>query len=961
MKREVSPGPEATAHEVSLKRIPLATYRLQFNSQFTFKQAQEIVGYLRDLGVSDAYASPLFQAGPESTHGYDICCFGRVNSNIGTEQEFEAFTDALRNNGMGLLLDMVPNHMGADLSNTWWRDVLEKGPASEYAAYFDIDWQPIKSDLHNKVLLPVLGDHYGKVLAKGEFKLAFEDGKFSISYYDKRFPVAPHCYAPLLSTVRGKLPRAENAFKGIRQLEKLTQAAGAWQATTLLGGKELLQLQEELRSWFESTPAFRAALEAVLADYNGIPGAPAGRESQIALDELLRVQHYRLAYWRVGSEEINYRRFFDVTSLISLRMESPEVFAATHELVFDWLRRGRITGLRIDHPDGLWDPWEYFERLQEKAGPARPLYVVAEKILSGDEALAPDWTVDGTTGYDFLNQLNGLFINEANPSAFDALYRDISGESDDFEDLVYNSKKKILETSLYSEWRALAHRLRRISLASPETQDLTFRQIQAALAVVIAAFPVYRTYAREGRASLSEPEADYVKEAFVKARKREPGLEPAVWTFLENLLLLRGVPGLGKTECPGCLEVAMKFQQLSGPVMAKGLEDTAFYNYNRLISLNEVGGSPEKFGNSPASFHRYNAMRAKLWPHSLSATATHDTKRGEDLRARLNVLSEMPDEWREMVLRWREINAGQKGVVQGHLGPHPNDEYLLYQTLVGAWTKEAETPHGLTSLRDRVVGYMEKALRESKARTSWTDPDAAYETAVKEFVERILDPSRSTEFLTSLKEFSNRISFFGVLNSLAQTLVKLAAPGVPDFYQGTELWDFSLVDPDNRRPVDYRARQDLFSDLRQRLAKTDRAQLAEALLKAHDNGQIKMLFIYLGLECRARNRACLELGDYAPLEVTGPASEHIFAFQRSHKKQTILCVVPRLAFTVSQGHPAVLTRPKVWKDTILHFNTARGNLHNILTSQSFKVDEGRRGLPTAELFRTIPFALLEVI
>lgn len=774
-----------------MKHLPGATYRLQFNRDFTFSEAQEVLDYLQELGISDCYASPLFRAGAQSTHGYDICCFGELNPNLGGLEGFQQFSAAAKKLGLGLLLDMVPNHMGSARTNQWWVDVLAHGRRSAYAHYFDIDWDPPVPGLHNKVLLPVLEDHYWKVLEQSKLRVAEEQGEFVIAYHDHRFPIAP-------------------------------------------GSKSSLK----------------------------------------HLHHLLQEQHYRLAYWRIGPHEINYRRFFDVTELVSLRMEREEVFEATHKLLFELIEQGLVRGLRIDHPDGLWDPKQYFERLQKRG----PIYVVAEKILTGDEPLPGDWPVDGTTGYDFLSRLNGIFVDQRNEAAMTKLYHDVTGCTQSFEEIVYASKEKVLRMSFQSEVNALAHRLK----ALPQWQDFPVAELRAGITETAAAFSVYRTYATETK----EPDRSYE---------------------------LHGVAVTDR-------QFIMKFQQLTGPVMAKGLEDTAFYNYNRLLSLNEVGGSPEKFGVSVDEFHRYNIEKQKRWPHSLLATATHDTKRGEDLRARLNVLSEMPDEWRENVSRWIEPLPA----------PTPNDQYLLYQTLVGAWEESCRLQgpgSKLQEFKERICNFMIKATREAKANTTWTDPNMKYEKATLEYVSRLLAPDNP--WWKEFEAIHSRVAFFGRYNSLSQLLLKLTSPGVPDFYQGTELWDFNLVDPDNRRPVDYKLRRELLAKL-----KSGRAE------------ESKLFVIWRTLRFRNEHREVFDHGEYVPIRAT---SDHVCAFTRQWKERRVIVIAPRLIYTLCGGELAPPTG-EVWKDAILE--TEVKDCRSVFTGET--VNSNR----LSDILKTYPIALL---
>ncbi len=970
-----------TAARRSPARVPDATYRLQFNRHFSFSQAAEIADYLRALGISDVYASPLFRAGPESSHGYDICHFGQFSPSLGSAADFEALSRRLRRLGLGLLLDMVPNHMGADLSNNWWLDVLEKGQSSQFASWFDIDWQPLKSDLHNQVLIPVLEDHYGHVLEAGKLKLVLENGAFALAYYDRKFPVCPSSYPSLLSKILTSGTSSSESLDDLRQL--LAQAPDLCSEPA---GVETLKAR--LRGLQTASPQFRERVQSALVRFNGRRGDPCSFND---LDQLLRRQHYRLAYWRVGPEEINYRRFFDVTDLVSLRMESPEVFESTHCLLESLLRERHVTGLRIDHPDGLWNPKQYFERLQtffapqsvpgNADSPQDPLYIVAEKILTGDERLPADWPVAGTTGYDFLNQVNAVFVQRAHAAAFDALYGEFTGLEVNFDSASYAGKMKILKESLISEHQALTQRLKAIAVATRSGQDLAARQLHAALAEIIACFPVYRTYVTEETRQLRPVERDYILEAVQTARSRNPALDPAACDFIQRLLLLDFPPELSSSAVGRCRAWVMKFQQLTGPVMAKGLEDTAFYNFNRLVSLNEVGGNPGCFGAGIASFHEFNRAQAESFPHALLATATHDTKRGEDLRARLNVLSEIPREWRLAILRWSQINGPYKSAVDGHPAPHPNDEYLFYQTLVGAWAPDAETSEGLENLRSRVAGFMTKALKEAKAHTSWTSPNSAYEEATRHFVETVLASQPGNPFLADFIPFQRKIAFFGTFNSLSQLLLKLTSPGVPDFYQGTELWDFNLVDPDNRRPVDYARRRMLLSELQDAVeqapalapqstagqtaapaggvALTDLRPLISRLLENPETGALKLYLVWRTLHWRRLHAEVFKGGDYLPLDVEGARRDHVCAFARSGCGRQFITVVPRFVLTLTGGAERLPLGERTWEDTRLLIPESKpgDEYRDLFTGQRLALEAD--GLPIAQALHVFPVALLQ--
>ncbi|MGN6553715.1 MAG: malto-oligosyltrehalose synthase [Verrucomicrobiota bacterium] len=895
------------------KCLPSATYRLQFNRDFTFQQAVEIADYLTDLGISTVYASPLFQAGPESTHGYDVCSFSKISANLGGESAFERFTERLRELKLGLLLDVVPNHMGAVLSNDWWRDVLENGRHSPYAEFFDINWTPPDPSLRNKILLPVLEDHYVRVLESGKLRLEFQSGKFFIGYYDRKFPVAPATLA---------------AFTN----------------------------QDPQRA---------------LRHFNGQVGQPRAFDQ---LDALLQEQNYRLAYWRVGPEEINYRRFFDVSELVGLNIEKPRVFTATHERIFDWLRTGKISGLRIDHPDGLRNPKQYLERLQTRAAELNasadaPLYVVVEKILSGDEPLPTDWPVAGTTGYDFLNRVNGLFVNRSNTSQMTAIYEKFIGKEAengprDLTEVIYQSKERILSDLLPSELDALIHQLQTVAAHDRRGIDFTFGQLRSALKSVIAAWPVYRTYLTENLPTPTAQDLTVIQTAIGGARSRAALLDPLIFDWIKSLLRLEPIAsGVEATQL--ARDFVMRLQQLTGPVMAKGLEDTAFYNYNRLISLNEVGGDPGRFGVSVEAFHEANAINARTWPHTLLATATHDTKRGEDARTRIDVLSEIPDEWQDAIRRWRDWNVDKKTSVNGHLAPTSNDEYFQYQTLIGALPSHNNAPDGLELFRQRTTAYLLKAIRESKANTSWTNPNPAYETAVQDFVARILTEDSRNVFLPDLIRFQRRVAFFGRFNSLAQTLLKITSPGVPDFYQGTELWDFSFVDPDNRRPVDHRLRRDFLAELKARFSRGENSRaLCSELLEASDSGKIKLYTIWRALELRLRRRELFEAGTYTPLPASGAMLDHVCAFSRQRGAHQIIAVAPRLVCGLTQGREIVPCGLEIWNDTLLPLppeTTPGATFRNIFTQETLTVAT-RDGAPTlhlGEILNRFPVALLE--
>ncbi|MGH9530564.1 MAG: malto-oligosyltrehalose synthase, partial [Terriglobales bacterium] len=798
-------------------RIPLSTYRLQFSRDFTFAQATDLVPYLAALGVSHCYASPYLRARPGSTHGYDIIDHNKLNPEIGTYDDFERFVATLQHHGMGQILDIVPNHMGVmGTDNAWWLDVLENGEASDYAGFFDIDWEPVKDELQGKLLVPVLGDQYGTVLDNGEFKLAFDrdGGEFNIFYNEHKFPVNPREYPRILGRC---LERFEQTLAAKREdfLEFQSLIAGF---SHLPKRSETSPEQREERLRDKNIHRRRLAalcakseevcqfIEQNVLELNGTPG---DSKTFDELHELIKVQAYRLAYWRVAADDINYRRFFDINDLAGLRMENETVFEITHRLVLDLVRKGKVDGLRVDHPDGLYDPAQYFQQLRRgltlEAGALEsdfePPYVVIEKILTGEEKLSKEWPVDGTTGYDFLNLVNGLFVDPESLGRMDRIYRMFIGVRVNFDKVIYRSKKIVMHNALASELNVLANALTKIALANRHTCDFTLNSLRDALSRIVACFPVYRTYISGKK--VSETDQKYIVEAVECAKRQSPGSDPSVFDFVQDALLLTKADTQGNIYRDSVIRFAMKAQQFTSAVMAKGLEDTSFYRYHRLDSLNEVGGDPRRFGESVEGFHANMAERAKSWPHSMLDTSSHDTKRSEDVRARINVLSEIPAKWGKAVRQWREVNHGKKRLVDDVLAPSRNDEYLLYQTLIGTWPFE-ENAAADACFRDRIKAYMLKAVREAKEKTSWANPNTGYETAVTAFVDEILCPPReANEFLKSFTIFAESTTRTGMLNSLSQTLLKLTCPGVPDIYQGNELWDFSLVDPDNRRPLGY--------------------------------------------------------------------------------------------------------------------------------------------------------------
>nr|MDQ2866791.1 malto-oligosyltrehalose synthase [Verrucomicrobiota bacterium] len=881
-------------------RIPTATYRLQFNRHFTFAQAREIVPYLHELGISDCYASPYFQARADSLHGYDITDHNKLNEAIGTREEYDAWAETLRTHGMGQLVDFVPNHMGlGDPRNAWWQDVLENGPSSLYAPYFDIDWKPLKTDLHDKVLLPVLGDQYGRVLERGELKVRYDAGSFRLEYYEHIFPLAPSTYRHILDLALGILhPQKAEEYYGELQsirtaLEYLPSRSETNPDRISERAREKEVIKRRLDRRCAEAPPVLAAIEQAVEQINGTPG---DARSFDRLDELLNEQSYRLAFWRVAAEEINYRRFFDVNDLVAIRMELPEVFDAAHALLLELVQRGEITGLRIDHPDGLYQPREYFEKLQRRCAAAldvsqpdhgRAIYLVVEKILTGDEKLRSDWPVHGTTGYDFTNNVAGVLVDRSGEPEITKIFKRFIGHSMPYGHLVYAKKRLIMRLSLASEVNVLGNLVDRLSEQNRWFRDFTLEALARAVRETIACFPVYRTYVEPGK-PVHDSDRAVIERAVAAAKRRNPALEESVFNFVRDLLLQRFPENLTEEQRAAHANFLLKFQQATGPITAKGVEDTAFYIYNRLAALNEVGGEPQQFGLTVDDFHARNQYRQREWPATLLTTSTHDTKRSEDVRARMLAISEIPQRWGRALSKWRVLNRRYKTRVDDAEAPDANEEYLLYQTLLGAWPLASFRSLSDESRRifvERIQQYMGKALKEAKLNSSWIQPNEAWDRATADFVEKVLDPSPRNRFLESFIPFAEEIASLGATNSLSQTLLKLTAPGVPDLYQGSEIWDFSLVDPDNRRPVDYQHRRNLLTGLQ--------AVSPEDLLANWRDGRIKLFLTQRLLRFRREHAGLFRSGDYVPLTLTGAFADCAIAFAREWEGMRLIVVAPR--------------------------------------------------------------------
>jgi (1->4)-alpha-D-glucan 1-alpha-D-glucosylmutase len=945
------------------RSIPLSTYRLQFNRSFTFSQAAELVPYLAELGITHCYASPYLRSRPGSMHGYDIIDHHHLDPEIGTPEDYERFVTALHQHGMGQILDVVPNHMGIlSADNAWWLEVLENGEASTYAEFFDIDWYPLKDELQGKVLVPVLGDQYGTVLDRGELKLTFdaEKGEFSIFYFQHRFPVNPREYPRILGFGPEVLQQQFGADnENLLELQSLISAfnhlPGREEAAPEKRAERLRDKEIHKRRLAALCARSREVTEFIDRNVEKINGTPGDSSSFDTLHELIKAQAYRLAYWRVAADDINYRRFFDVNDLAGLRQENETVFVQTHEFVLQLLREGKIDGLRVDHPDGLYDPKQYFERVQgaERSDGARSYYLVAEKILTGDEQLPGGWPIHGTTGYNFSNLVNGLFIDPDSERKLDRIYRAFIGRHANFKDLVYKCKKLVMDQLLNSELNVLANHLSRIALADRHTCDFTLKSLRDALTEIVACFPVYRTYVTEQ--GVSESDRAYINEAVDCAKEKSSTTETSVYDFIREVLLTSQGMGHPQFYQRSVVHFAMKFQQYTSALMAKGVEDTSFYRYNRLVSLNDVGGDPLRFGTTPEEFHREIVQRSHLWPHEMLATSTHDSKRSEDVRARINVLSEIPMEWHRKVRTWREMNRDKKIFHDAAGTPTPNDEYLLYQTLVGAWPAGDEADNPPEGFVKRICEYMLKSVREAKEKTSWANQNKEYEDALTKFVEGVLG---SREFRKDFIPFQRKISYFGMLNSLSQTMIKLTVPGVPDIYQGNELWELNLVDPDNRRAVDYDVRRHMLAEFGGICDNgcDQQAAFTRELAANMDDGRIKAYLIWKVLNLRKQQPDLFQLGEYVPLEITGERAKHLVAFARRHGRQTLIVVAPRLCAQLLGGKVRMPNSEEVWQDVQITIPDDAARFRDLFTGEKHATEHG--GLLAKHLVHNFPVALL---
>jgi (1->4)-alpha-D-glucan 1-alpha-D-glucosylmutase len=943
-------------------RFPTATYRVQLSRDFRFVDATRILDYLHTLGISDLYLSPILASRKGSGHGYDVTDPSRINPELGSEEEFATLQTELQNRGMGLLLDTVPNHMAASAENPWWMDVLENGTQSAFAAFFDIEWHPHARSLDGRILLPVLGRPFGEALDAGEIKLTFHDGRFFFEYFDSLFPLTPRSYHAILNHRFDRLKEAlveedptyheySGILASVRELSNANRRASENTADQRL---RFEASRDRLKSLIASSKEVAKFVEENVADINGKEGDPG---SFGFVQRLLAEQNYKLAFWQNLNESINYRRFFTIADLVGVRVEDPLVFEATHGYILRLVSKSPDAGLRVDHIDGLRDPLAYLNKLQERLSSdesqkGSPSYVLVEKILARHESLPEDWPVSGTTGYDYLNEANGIFVEPQGARRMEEIFSAFTGRQQNFADVVYDKKKLVMHTLLGVEMRTLGRQLAELAAQDRYARELNRAQLIDALIEVTACLSVYRTYIRN--MDLTPHATKYIEEAISAARGRAPSLKPAYFDFVRDVLLILNPPHVLVDQREARLAFVMRWQQFTGPIVAKGLEDTALYVYHPLLSLNEVGGDPRPTeATSRENFYAFLEERRRSWPRSLDASTTHDTKRSEDVRARLNAVSEMPAEWEDHLKDWAKLNAPFKTTVNGHSVPDRSEEYFLYQTLLGIWPLDSE---GCASLVERVQGHIIKATREAMVHTRWTRPNQPHEDALLSFVSRVLSKDNA-DFLADFRQFHKKIAYFGMINGLSQTLLKITAPGVPDFYQGSELWDLRLVDPDNRGPVDFDKRMAALDEIVKGAAD---GLSAQNLIKSWHDGRIKLYLIWKALQFRRNHEEIFRDGDFLPLQVEGRYARNITAFARKQASSWVLTAIPQWLSQI----PAMPDRTKTefnWEDTRLVLPAGSPSLWNsTLTSQqvSASAEESKGYVNASDLFCYLPVALI---
>jgi len=922
-------------------RIPLATYRIQFNRDFTFQKAKEIVSYLAELGITDLYASPIFKAKEASTHGYDIVDPNQLNPELGTFDDFIALSSELKQRGLFWIQDIVPNHMAYDSQNQLLMDVLENGRDSAYFGFFDIDWEHPYENLRDKVLTPLLGKFYAESLEQGEISLKYGEKGITINYYGLSLPLKCGSYDKVLGhdirILEEKLGSNNADFISMLGAINLFKALSSREGD-ISQSEQIRHAKNMLWSLYNNNPAIREFIEGNIALFNGSKDNPASYDR---LDELISEQRFRLSFWKVAAEEINYRRFFTVNELISLKVEDDAVFSHIHELTFKLINEGLFHALRVDHIDGLHDPESYLNKLREKV---RDTYLVVEKIVFPGERLSSSWPVQGTTGYDFLNYLNGIFVERRNLRGLTKIYQSFTRLKTPYEDLLCDNKRMIISKHLAGNVDNLAQQIKKLSSKDRYGRDITLYGLKRALVEVMAVFPVYRTYINQANALGMDRR--YIQEAISRAKKKLPGFIYEL-DFIGKFLLLEYNNSLSAEDKQQWIEFVMNFQQYTGPLMAKGFEDTILYIYNRLISLNEVGSAPQEFGFSLEDFYGFLADRFNSFRYSFNATSTHDTKRSEDVRARINVLSEMPREWDAHLKAWEKLNKNKKVKLNNRLVPDENDEYFLYQTLLGALPFEGVND----GFRSRIKEYIIKAVREAKRHTAWIKPDSEYENACEHFIEGILDPSAGNRFLEDFLLFQKKVAFYGMFNSLSQLFLKITSPGVADFYQGAELWDFSLVDPDNRRRVDFSKRISFLSGVK---TAQDPAGLLKELFSSAQDGRIKMFLVQRLLAARKANPELFLEGGYFPLKAEGKFQDNVVAFARQFNDDWMICITARFfSHLVKDGELPL--GEGVWQDTCVIFPQEASSWKDLITGR--RVNFSRR-LSLAEAFKDFPAALL---
>lgn len=988
---------------------PISTYRLQLNKGFSFRHVNQLINYFHDLGISHLYLSPCLKTRRGSSHGYAISDFNTINPEIGSLKELERLSRNLHKLNMGLILDFVPNHMSI-FENTWWSNVLENGQSSPLADFFDIDWHPIKEELNNKVLLPILEDFYGNVLDRNLIELVFDNGAFYIKYYEHRFPLDPATYATILSIAADRLTSgASTEDPGIIEIQSIIAACKNLPGRTETSydrrderQREKEVIKRRLRDLHAANNRLRMVLQAAIIQINGRTDDTFSHEE---LHQMLEQQAYRLSYWLVAADEINYRRFFDVNELASLNMEKEDVFKSSHNLLFYLLGKRIIDGIRIDHIDGLFAPCDYLKRLQSgykdavteeitRQGNADnnskvwlkklfsksvipnveqnekniidPLYVIVEKILSEKEMLRSDWPVDGTTGYEYANILNGIFINRRNAAAMLGIYRLFVNKETKFQDIVYWSKNLVLQTSMASELNLLAHHLDKLSEQSRHNRDFTLNSIREALRTVIACFPVYRTYINAYNNEINENDREVITNAIAAAHKSNISINTVVFDYLRDSLLLKFPVDMSDTGREALRSFVMRFQQLTGPVMAKGLEDTSFYIFVPFLSLNEVGGNPSKFGYSVETFHTENLKRASMFPDSMISTSTHDSKRSEDVRARINVLSELPLLWQKAVTTWRDLNNGKKALIEGVPVPDANEEYYLYQVLIGSYPFHMKDIRARELYAQRIKDHIVKALREAKIHSSWMSPHLAYEEAFNKFIDELLNHDHDNLFLANFIKFNHIISICGMYNSLSQTLLKIFSPGIPDVYRGNEIWIFDLTDPDNRRPVNYSHRRHMLESIQKRLiAPEGDFYLCEEIASSMEDGRIKLYVTWKSLIFRRDKEALFSTQTYLPLNASGQRKNNICAFMRRAANHEVIVVAPILLAGLTNKGKTPPTGSAIWDITklILPKACAGKTYRNIFTGEKVTASEkdGDTVMELAAILNVFPVAAMELI